>query len=133
MGRNASNARKGNAAIGSLKRTLKTLPTVLAVDVASRAGPALTDLAQGANASRRNVYGDPYPIGARGQQLTLHRTGAVAGDLKFAVAGTTVRAVLSEKYAKYLIGKYNILPNGAMPAGWRAKLDTIVKETRVAL
>ncbi len=132
MGRNTSNARRGNAALLGLKRTLTTLPTTIAIDVASRAGPALTDLTQDANASHRNVYGDPYPTGADGQQLTLRRTGAVAGDLRFAVAGTQVRSVLPEKYAKYLIGKYNILPNGAMPAAWRGKLDTLVKETKVA-
>ncbi len=133
MGRNASNVRRGNAALAGLKRTLKTLPTTFAVDVASRAGPALTDLTKGANASRQNVYGDAYPIGADGHQLTLQRTGAVARDLRFAVAGTTVRAVLNEKYAKYLIGKYNVLPNGAMPAKWRTALDAIVRATKVAL
>lgn len=133
MGRNASAIRQGNAALGALKRTLKTLPTVLAIDVAARAGPALTDLTRDANSSRRNVYGDAYPTGADGQQLTLHRTGAVAGSLAFRVAGTTVRAVLNESYAKYLIGKYNILPNGAMPAAWRSKLDALVKETKVSL
>lgn len=133
MGRNASAMRRGNAALASLKSTLKTLPTTLAVDVASRAGPALTGLTQEANASRRGVYGEAYPIGADGKQLTLHRTGAVAGSLEFLATGTMVRARLPEKYAKYLVGEYNILPNGALPAGWRTKLDALVKETKVSL
>lgn len=133
MGRNAPAIRQGNAALGSLKRTLQTLPTTMAVDIASRAGPALTDLTRDANASRRGVYGEAYPIGVDGQQLTLHRTGAVAGSLEFRATGTIVRARLPEKYARYLIGKYNILPNGALPAGWRTKLDALVKETKVSL
>lgn len=133
MGSNAANARRGNAALLGLKGTLKKLPLTMAVDVASRAGPALTDLAQDANAGKRGVYGDPYPTGVDGQQLTLRRTGAVAGSLEFLASGTQVRARLPEKYARYLVGKYNILPNGALPDGWRVRLNGIVRATKVAL
>lgn len=133
MGRNAAAARRGNAALLSLKRTLQTFPTTLAVDVASRAGPALTDLTRDAHGSRRGTYGDPYPVGADGEQLDLYRTGAVAGGLGFSASGTVVRAVLDEPYAKYLIGKYNILPNGAMPVEWKREMDALVKSARVPL
>ncbi len=133
MGANASRARRGNAALLGLKQSLQKLPTTVAVDVASRAAPALTDLSRGAQSSQRGVYGDSYPIGADGRQLTLRRTGAVARSLGFDSTGTVVRCVLSERYAKYLVGKYSILPNGPIPVDWRRRLDGIVADTEVAL
>lgn len=133
MGRNTATARRGNAALLGLKRTLKTLPTTIAVDVAARAGPAMTDQARGAHGSRRGVYGDAYPVGVDGQQLDVRRTGAVASGLGFRATGTQIRCVLDQKYARYLVGKYNVLPNGAIPEGWRRELATIVKQTRVVL
>lgn len=133
MGRNAAAARRGNAALMGLKANLKGLPTTLAVDVASRAGPAMTGQAKAAHAGRRSVYGESYPIGVGGQQLTLRKEGAVEGSLHFEVVGTVVRCKLGEKYAKYLIGKYGILPNGALPVGWKRQLDELVAKARVKL
>lgn len=114
-----------------MKQTLKDLPRTVAADVAKRAAPAMTDLTQEAFASGRNVYGDARPTSkVDGRALTLERTGATKGQLRFVQVGTVVRCVLGPKYARYLIGKYGVLPNGALPARWSFKLGQIVKETK---
>jgi len=104
---------------------LRALPVTMAAAVASEAAPAMTGLTQGAYSSAQTVYGDARPRGVDGQPLTLHKTGATEAGLRFINVGTIVRCVLPNKYQRYLI-RYGILPNGGMPAAWRAKLDTIV-------
>jgi hypothetical protein len=114
-----------------MKQTLKALPRTVAADVAKRAAPALTDLTQEAFTSGRNVYGDARPASTvDGRALTLERTGATKAQMRFVQVGTVVRCVLGPKYARYLIGKYGILPNGALPARWSFKLGEIVKTTK---
>lgn len=120
---------KGNQTLASLKRKLADMPRTVAASVAARTSPKLTDLTQEAFAGGRNVYGDARPSGVDGQPLTLKRTGAVSGQLRFETNGTIVRARLGPKYAKYLIGKYGILPNGALPVRWRSTIEQVVKET----
>lgn len=115
--------------IRGLKQRIQSFPRTLAVGVASRAAPAMTGLARDAYSSGRSVYGEARPTGARGQALTLRKTGAVAGQLRFTAIGTIVRCVLGPSYAKYLIGKYGILPNGALPAGWSKRLAELVRST----
>ena len=63
-------------------------------------------------------------IGER-QPLKLYKTGATEAGLRFINVGTIVRCVLPNKYQRYLI-RYGILPNGGMPAAWRARLNDIV-------
>jgi hypothetical protein len=114
-----------------MKQTLKDLPRTVAVDVAKRAAPALTDLTQEAFSGGRNVYGDARPVSkVDGSALTLERTGATKGQLRFVQVGTIVRCVLGPKYARYLIGRYGVLPNGSLPVGWSVKLGEIVKATK---
>ncbi len=119
--------------ISDLKRNLRELPRTVAADVASRASPALTDLTREAYSSGRTVYGDARPMGVNGNPLTLRKTGAVEGQTRFVAIGTIVRCALGPRYARYLIGRYRILPNGAMPAAWRERLRTLVAETKPVL
>lgn len=119
------------SSLKKMKQTIKDLPRTVAVDVAKRAAPALTDLTREAFNSGRSVYGEARPTSkVDGHALTLHHTGATAGQLRFVQIGTVVRCVLGPKYARYLIGKYSILPNGALPARWSFKLGEIVKATK---
>lgn len=104
---------------------LRALPVTMAAAVASEAAPAMTGLTQGAYSGGQTVYGDARPRGVDGQPLTLHKTGATEAGLRFVSIGTIVRCVLPNKYQRYLI-RYGILPNGGMPAAWRAKLAEIV-------
>lgn len=126
------------SSIARLKSTINALPKSVAHDVAQRAAPAMTELARGAYDSGQTVYGESRPAGAGGQALTLKRTGAVERALRFVANGTVVRCVLGPvnrkgvEYAKYLIGKYSILPNGGLPAAWSARLRDLVHTYRGA-
>lgn len=65
-----------------------------------------------------------------GVPLDLYETGKTRETLKFVVDGTIVRCRLGPRYAKYLIGKYKILPIGdrtAMPTAWRFALGELVR------
>jgi len=108
----------------TLAAQLRALPVTMAAAVASEAAPAMTELTQGAYSGGQTVYGDARPRGVDGQPLTLHKTGATESGLRFVSIGTIVRCVLPNKYQRYLI-RYGILPNGGMPAAWRAKIDQI--------
>ncbi len=116
--------------IHSFKAALRDMPRTLAADVAKRAAPAMTDLTQASFDSGQTVYGDARPRGAEGQPLTLRKTGATEAQMRFVSVGTIVRCVLGPKYARYLIGKYSILPNGAMPVKWAERLRTLVAESK---
>jgi hypothetical protein len=126
----ASGVRQTGGSIRDIKRSLAALPTSVTHSVAQRGAPVLTELAGGAYDSNRNVYGDTRRPGVKGNTLSLERTGATRRTVKFVSNGTIIRCVLGTKYAKFLIGKYGILPNGAMPADWSAALAKVVKETR---
>ena len=113
--------------IAGLKSRLRALPVSIAHDVAQRAAPEMTGLTREAFAGNRSVYGDPRPASrVSGAPLSLTRTGATARELRFVAVGTIVRCVLGPKYAKYLIGKYGVLPNGALPAAWSDRLRAVV-------
>jgi len=112
----------------SFKSALQAMPRTLAADVATRAAPEMTDLTQSAFSSGQSVYGTSRPAGVDGQPLDLERTGATKAQLRFVSIGTVVRCVLGPPYAKYLI-RYGILPNGALPVAWAARLRTLVAAT----
>ena len=121
---------RAGVSIREFKQRLAKLPLSVAHSIAQQAAPLLTRFAQEANARRENVYGDSYPVGADGAQLSLVLTGDTRRTLRFVVNGTIIRCALGPRYAKYLIGKYKILPIGdrtAMPANWRRALDELVR------
>lgn len=115
------------SSIKALKSKLQTLPKSIAHDVAQRAAPTMTGLARTAYDSGHTVYGTSRPAGVGGRALTLHKTGAAERDLRFVATGTVIRCVLGPKYAKYLVGKYDVLPNGALPAQWAASLRDVAQ------
>lgn len=119
------------SSVRGLKSSLRALPLSVAHSVAQRAAPAMTDLTEGAFQSKRTVYGEARPAGVNGNTLALFRTGRTRSTLKFVANGTIVRCVLGTPWAKYLIGKYSILPNGALPAAWSRKLGELVAATKV--
>lgn len=121
---------RAGTSIREFKQGLAKLPISVAHTIAQQAAPMLTRLAQDAHAARTNVYGDPYPAGVSGEQLDLVFSGDTQRTLRFVVNGTIVRCQLGPKYAKYLIGKYKILPIGdrtAMPIRWVRALDELAR------
>lgn len=124
-------ALKGNlSSIKGLKTRLQTLPVTIAADVSKRAAPALSTLTANAFSSGRTVYEEARPASVNGGPLTLVKSGATRDALKFVAVGTIVRCVLGPKYSRYLIGKYSVLPMGALPAHWSRKLAQLVSETK---
>jgi hypothetical protein len=121
---------KAGVSIREFKQRLAKLPLSVAHTIAQQAAPMLTRFAQEANARRENVYGDPYPEGADGAQLDLVHTGDTRRTLRFVVNGTIMRCALGPRYARFLIGKYRILPIGDrsdMPSNWRRALDELAR------
>ncbi|HEY3499771.1 MAG TPA: hypothetical protein VGK73_34000 [Polyangiaceae bacterium] len=116
---------KGLQSIRSLKKALQRLPITTTARIAAGAAPAMSTLAQGAHASGQTVYGRPRPKGVDGGDLSLERTGATARALSFIATGRDIRTTLLPRYAKYLIGKYDLLPNGPLPQAWRDRLSAI--------
>lgn len=101
-----------------LNKKLQKLPKRLAQDVAARVAPVITGKAQSAYASGKSVYDEPRPAGVNGNALDLVITGDAQEGVKFNAVGTIVRAVLPVPYAKFLVGKYKILPVGGLPFAW---------------
>jgi hypothetical protein len=89
--------------------------------------PALSGAAGAAYDSGRTAYNTPRPVGVNGNALALHRTGDTREAVRFVANGTILRCVLGTPYARYLIGKYAILPasKAAIPAGWRALIAAV--------
>jgi hypothetical protein len=115
-----------------------------AAKLAEEVAGVLTEQARSSYTSGVSVYGDArthHPGGRKGPRkarqyhgrnpsgkrkgataLTLIESGRVLGSLYFTSdGGTQVRARLSTKYSRYLIGKYGVLPcgNAAMPSAWQ--------------
>lgn len=114
--------------INALKKALRRLPVTSVARIASRAAPAMSALAQDAHASGRTVYDRPRPRGVDGDSLSLERTGATRAALQFVATGRDIRTAKLPRYARYLIGKYDLLPNGPLPAAWRERLQAIAAQ-----
>lgn len=101
-----------------LRRRLTELPKVVAVNVAKAVAPKLTGTALADFAAGRTAYGEARPLGKKGNALTLVQSGATQALMRFVSVGTLVRVALATRYAKYLVGKYKILPGAKLPAAW---------------
>lgn len=100
-------------------RQIQGLERGLVQAVAADSTSALTSRAREAYVGGKTVYGAARPAGVAGQFLSLVKTGATLGSLYFAAAGGQVRARFGTDYARYLIGKYRILPIRGLPSAWR--------------
>jgi hypothetical protein len=128
-------AKRGGKASGfgqsmaGLAGSLRGMAAAIAVGSAVRATPALTALLRKNHGVSRNVYGDLYPASKLdGHQLDLKASGATEAGLNFQRIGSIVRCALPTPYAKYLVGKYKILPNGGIPVEFKRIIDSIVPE-----
>lgn len=120
-----------NASLRDFKARLQRMPVEVATEIARQAAPILTAMARASWDRGDNVYGDARPPGVDGNPLSLVATGDTKRTLSFKANGRIIRAELGPKYAKYLIGKYKILPIGdrtAMPLAWRRALDELARE-----
>jgi len=111
-----------------LGKRLKDLPVALAQSVAQAVAPALTGQAQADFASGLTAYGEARPVGVHGNALSLVRSGITEGSIRFVAIGTRVRVAFGTPYAKYLVGKYRILPVGALPVAWSELIAKIARD-----
>lgn len=124
-----ANMRQGIDSMNRLKRSIADLPLRIRTAVAKDAAEVLNMELRSDFDSGKTVYDTPRPLSVTGKPLTLVKTGKTRAALQFVVIGTILRAQLGAKYARYLVGKYKILPQ-SLPAAWRAKLQKIVDEFR---
>jgi len=122
-----ANMAAGISSIARLRTAIKDLPIRIRSAVAKDAEAVLTSAVRESFDEGETVYGTARPASKTGQPLTLRKTGATRSDLGFVAVGTIVRAVLGRKYQRYLVGKYQILPQ-RLPAAWSKKLGQIVQE-----
>jgi len=104
---------------------IRGLPLYLAHVVARESAPKITVDAGAAYDGGRTVYGDARPLSKAGEPLSLVQSTATRKTVRFVADGRIIRCALGTPYAKYLIGKYKILPvgNGPMPVAWKRKLQ----------
>lgn len=120
---------KGNPKnLRDLAARMRDMSKTVAQNVASGVAPLLTDRGQQSYSSGATVYNEPRPQGVNGNTLDLVVTGNTQRLMRFASIGTQVRCSLGTPYAKYLIGKYRILPNGPLPVAWAADIRRKVEE-----
>lgn len=121
------NLAKGITSLNRLRSSIKALPLRIRTAVAKDAAEILTREIRDEYDSGRTVYDTPRPLGVAGQPLSLVKTGKVRGSLAFVTVGTIVRAQLSTRYARYLVGKYKILPQ-RLPVKYAQALEQLVRE-----
>jgi hypothetical protein len=116
--------------INSLKRALKRLPITAVARIASRAAPAMTDLAGSAFRAGQTVYGRARPLSVEGERLDLERTGVLKRALEFRATGRDIRTLPLPRYARYMIAAYAVLPPGKapLPQAWKDKLAALAAE-----
>lgn len=71
----------------------------------------------------RGIYA-PRGSGGKGEESGKH----VRDTIGFVANGRIVRASLPQRYARYLIGKYQVLPMGGIPPKWRETVARIIGE-----
>lgn len=123
-------ALRGNIrSLQSLKRAVAKLPRTSAARIAAQAAPEVSALTRQAFDSGATVYDSPRPRSeVDGKPLSLVRTGASRDALRFVAEGTRMRTATLPRYTRYLIGRYDVLPNGLLPAAWRERLNEIAAQ-----
>lgn len=120
--------------IGKLRKAIKEFPLSVRESIARDAHGWLTNETRDAFFSGRTVYETPRPASVdrrhTGEPLSLigpARNGRhVLQDIGWTNTGTIIRALLNQRYARYLVGQYKILPNNKLPASWQEHLESLL-------
>jgi hypothetical protein len=123
------NMSAGISSLARLRSAIKDLPLRIRADVARDAQAILSRKLDEAFDAGQTVYGTSRPVGVQGNPLSLVASGKTRSALAFVAIGTIVRAQLNTRYAKYLVGKYQILPQ-RLPSDWSAALSALVAKHR---
>jgi hypothetical protein len=121
---------KGISSINRLRGEIKALPLRIRSAVAKDAAAILDRRMRDSFTAGETVYGTPRPVSVKGTPLKLVKSGKTQNALHFVSVGTIVRAQLATPYAKYLVGKYQVMPQSSIPAEWRPDIEQVVREYR---
>ncbi len=114
-----------------LEKSLRELPRVVGMKVATASAGEITSLARATFNASENAYGDAWAPGADGERVDLQKTGRLA-QFAYVAIGTRLRAQLGPKYARYQVGRRPIFPRSgarlpiAYVATLRAKANEII-------
>jgi hypothetical protein len=112
----------------ALKKALRAMPITVSANIAARSAPDMTRLALGSFDSGRTAYDQTRPRGVDGQALSLEKSGATRTAIQFVATGRDIRLTRLPRYSRYLIGKYDMLPNGPLPLAWRERMTEIAAQ-----
>lgn len=117
------------ASIKRFAASLRELPRVVAIKVATAAAPALSEAARTTFGSGEDAYGAPWIPKVDGSAATLVDTGALAQGIQYVATGTKLRVRLGVDYAKYQLGKRPAFPraSAALPASY---LEALTETTQ---
>ena len=122
-----ANLRGGISSMNRLRSAIADMPVRVRSAVAKDAAELLSAEVRKDFAAGVTVYDTPRPLGVAGNALSLTQSGRTRSELAFVAIGTIVRAQLGSKYARFLIGKYKVLPM-SLPTAWAEKLGKLVAE-----
>ncbi len=121
------------ASLNQFAAKLRELPRVLAIEVAAKAAPIITELGKETFNASEDAYGNAWAPGAEGQKVDLKETGSLYKNIRYVAVGTKVRSALGVPYAKYQVGKRPVYPRGELPVAYASKLEALVAESASAL
>ena len=114
--------------LSKFSEALRRLPVVVAIKIAERAAPILSELAHATANAGEDPYGVPWAPGVDGQTVTLRKSGDMLRPLAYIPRGPKLRASLTTRYAKYQLGKRTVFPRqgGLLPSAYSEALKVAV-------
>ena len=123
-------SRIDTSSLSKFSSALKNMRKGVAIDIAARAAPVITEFAKESFANSEDPYGVPWQPSVDGDTVTLQKTGRLRDKIHYVAHGTILRVKLSVDHAKYQIGKRPVYPRqgGLLPKKYTDALDKIVEE-----
>ena len=118
------------SSLAKFSRALKDMRKGVAIDIAARAAPVITEFAKESFAKSEDPYGAAWLPSVDGDTVTLQDTGSLRDQIHYVAIGTLLRVKLGVKHAKYQIGKRPVYPKqgGLLPKKYTDALDKIVAD-----
>jgi len=106
-----------------LEKRISDLPRMLGIEVARSCADIISRLARASFDASCNAFYDPWDPSAKGETVTLVKSGALRSGIRYVAIGTRLRAQLGPKYAKYQVGKRAVFPTSVLPPAYKKAID----------
>lgn len=120
---------KVKADFAALARKAEQIRTIRSTSpaIVAAAAQSVTDSARASFAAHQSPYGDAWAARRDGKPRTNFKSGALFSQLRFVPAGTAIRVSLGVPYARYRLGRGDLLPRkGAkLPPAWAAAIEKV--------